>query len=380
MRIASCCLLWILGGLLAIANPPGLSVGADGTLLRQGRPYRGVGVNYYDAFVRSLAEPRRMDCDDGFRELSRRGIPFVRFAAGGYWPVDWGLYQTNRTEHFARLDRVVSSAERHGLGLIPSLFWHTATVPDLVGEPCSAWGDTNSRTHAFLRTYTREVVARYGGSPAVWAWEFGNEYNLAADLPNAAEHRPPVVPALGTPSTRSAADDLTHAQVRIALRAFAEEVRRLDPNRLILSGNAFPRISAWHQATERSWGRDTPEQFARMLAADHPSPVDSLTVRAYDATNDVGRLTAAMAVARVERKPLFVGEFGVPGVDTPSNREAFQALLQALEASGAPLAALWVYDFADQAAEWSVTPTNGRRWQLESLQRLNARWRRGGQP
>lgn len=363
---------WVVGcGCLWAAGPRGLSVNDAGELRRNGGPYTGVGVNYYDAFVRTLGPSDRTDYEAGFQELAQRRIPFVRFSAGGYWPADWRLYQTNRVEYFARFDRLVHCAERQGIGLIPSLFWQLSTIPDLVGEPCRRWGDTNSLTHAFLRTYTREVVTRYVQSPAIWAWEFGNEYNLAADLPNAAEHRPPVVPSLGTPDRRTKEDEVTHAQVREAVRAFAQEVRRHDADRLILSGHAFPRNSAWHQMQRGSWERDTPEQFARVLAEDNPGPVNSLSVRAYDAASDLPRLAAAMEVARVARKPLFVGEFGVPGADTPASRAQFAAILQALATNRVPLAALWVFDFDSQAADWNVTATNGRGWQLDAVQRAN---------
>jgi hypothetical protein len=272
-----------------IAAPPGLQVDSAGTLTLAGRPYRGIGVNYYDAFVRTLAEPSRTNYDAGFRGLAEQGIPFARFSAGGYWPVEWGLYRTNRAAHFTRLDALVQSAERHGVGLIPSLFWFLSTVPDLVGEPCDQWGNSNSQTIRFMRDYTLEVVTRYRNSSAIWAWEFGNEYNLPADLPNAAQHRPPVVPELGTPAQRTARDEISQAAVRMALAEFAREVRRHDPHRLIISGNAFPRVSAWHQQHDRSWAKDTPEQFAEMLAADNSDPIQSLCVRLYEPT-DASRL------------------------------------------------------------------------------------------
>ncbi len=374
-------LAWVIavGAARGAAPAGGLQVNGEGELRLAGVPFRGIGVNYYDAFARTLSTPPNTGYEAGFRGLAERRIPFARFSAGGYWPADWGLYQTNRGEHFARLDQVVRSAERHGIGLIPSLFWMSSTVPDLVHEPVSAWGVTNSRTHAFLRQYTREVVTRYRGSPAVWGWEFGNEYNLPADLPNAADHRPPVVPSLGTPAARSSADDLTHAMVRTALRAFAEEVRRHDPTRMIVSGNAFPRVSAWHQAHEGSWKRDTPEQFAEALAADNPSPIDTLSVRGYDAVADLGRIPQAMEVAHREKKPLFVGEFGVPdnGAQAAS-REGMAVMLRCLETNQVPIAALWVYDFDGQSRDWNVTPTNTRGWQLEEIQRANERIRKAG--
>lgn len=351
----------------------GLAVDQTGTLTRAGSVYRGIGVNYYDAFVRTLATPSRTNFDAGFKVLADRRIPFARFAACGYWPIEWGLYRTNRAEHFARLDAVVRSAERHHIGLIPSLFWYLSTVPDVVGEPCRSWGDPGSRTHALMREYTREVVTRYKDSPAIWAWEFGNEYNLPADLPNAAQHRPAVVPQLGTPATRSADDDLTHAAFRTALIEFAREVRRHDPTRPILSGNAFPRRSAWHQAREKSWKHDTEAQFAEVLGADNPAPIDTLSVRAYDLQDDVARLAQAMAVSRTLRKPLFVGEFGVPAGGKSDPHATFNRILEAIESAGVPLAALWVYDFDGQAKDWNVTATNDRAWQLDAIQQANVR-------
>lgn len=382
IKSSSGCGSWLLvAGLLAATGQssfsvePGLSVNEHGELRLQGALFRGMGVNYYDAFVRTLERAPRTNYDAGFRELAARQIPFARFSAGGYWPVNWQLYQTNRAQYFTQLDAVVQSAERQGIGLIPSLFWNLSAVPDLMDEPCTRWGDTNSRTIAFMRDYTRELVTRYVKSPTIWAWEFGNEYNLAADLPNAATHRPPVAPHLGTPAQRTAEDEVTHDDIRIAFRAFANEVRKYDPHRLIISGNAFPRPSAWHQKQERSWRNDTPEQFAVMLAADNPSPINSLSVRAYDLTNDLGRLAQAVAVARAEQKPLFVGEFGVSGNDTPTARTDFAAILSAIETNQIPLSALWVFDFDYQAKDWNVTATNGRGWQLDAIQQANERLR-----
>lgn len=367
--------LLLIAGQSCVPAAPGLTVNDQGELMLQGAPFRGIGVNYYDAFVRTLEHPPRTNYDAGFRELAARKIPFARFSAGGYWPVNWQIYQTNRVQYFQQLDEVVLSAERHGLGLIPSFFWNLSAVPDLVGEPCNRWGDTNSRTIAFMRNYTHELVTRYEKSPAIWAWEFGNEYNLAADLPNAARSRPPAVPHLGTPAQRTAADELTHENFRTALRAFAEAVRQYDQHRPIISGNAFPRPSAWHQMHEHSWQSDTPEQFRLMLAADNPSPINTLSVRAYDLTNDVGRLAKAMTVARSEKKPLFVGEFGVPGGDTTEARTSFATILTAIETNQVPFSALWVFDFDHQAKDWNVTPTNGRGWQLDAIQQANKRLR-----
>jgi len=64
---------------LGAGSTPGLTVTRDGTLTRNGTPYRGVGVNYYDAFLRTLMHPSDNSYRDGFRKLAANHIPFVRF-------------------------------------------------------------------------------------------------------------------------------------------------------------------------------------------------------------------------------------------------------------------------------------------------------------
>jgi len=368
------------------AQPPlGLTVGRDGALLKDGKPFRGIGVNYFDLFYRTLRDPSDTSYRQGLAALARRGIPFARFMACGFWPNDWKLYLEAPERYFALLDGVVQAAEENGIGLIPSLFWYSATVPDLVGEPRDQWGNPTSKTHAFMRRYVRQVVARYRHSPAIWGWEFGNEYNLDADLPNAARHRPKIVPGRGTPTTRSERDDLTHDHLAVALAAFAEEVRAHDPHRIISSGNSLPRPSAWHQWKEKTWTQDSEEQFAQRLLLDNPDPVNVVSIHLYDASaGRFGRdgvsveelLSLAVRAAARAGKALFVGEFGAasrPPDGEKGARARFAAILAAIEKAEVPLAALWVYDFAGQARDWNVTATNARAWQLEAIGRANQR-------
>jgi len=350
----------------------GLSVRRDGVLVKDGLPYRGIGVNYFDCFYRTLLDANNTSYEEGFRVLAEYRIPFVRFMCGGFWPVENKLYLENEKAYFQRLDAVVRAAEKQGIGLIPSLFWNLNTVPDLVGEPCDQWGNPQSKTHQFMRAYVRKVVTRYRRSPALWGWEFGNEYNLAADLPNASEHRPAAYPDLGTPASRSARDELTHDMIRAAFTAFAQQVRKYDPYRIITSGNGFPRPSAWHQRQEGSWTQDTPEQYAEMLLGDNPDPMNAISVHAYE---DSERIRATMEIARKARKPLFAGEFGVVGPRSPETEKRFSELLALIENEGVPLAALWVYDFGGQDDSWNVTATNSRAYQLKAVSEANRRLR-----
>ena len=350
------------------AAPPGLSVSVNGALLKDGKPYRAIGINYFDCFLRTLNDANDTSYEAGFATLAAKGIPFVRFCATGFWPKDMRVYLTNRAEYFRRLDGVVQSARRRGIGMIPSLFWFDSTVPDIVGEPVDQWGNPRSKTQAFMRGYVREMVTRYRDNPAIWAWEFGNEYSLRACLPNAKDQRPPVFPELGTPATRTEHDDLTFTMLQQAFAAFAAEIRKYDPDRLIVTGDSIPRASAWHQDHEGTWTSDTPEEFGEMLAFVNPAPVSAISLHLYE-DPDWRHLGQAMEVARKLNKPLFVGEFGVTDA-TPETEVVFRRQLKAIHDNDVPLAALWVFDLASQK-EFSVTATNARSWQLELIAEAN---------
>ncbi|MDQ2798315.1 MAG: hypothetical protein M3Y13_01580 [Armatimonadota bacterium] len=339
----------------------GLSV-RDGVLIKDGQPYRGIGVDYFSAFLRVLNNEKDTSYEQGFQTLAAHRIPFARVSILGFWPNDNKLYLEDKAQFFARLDRVVQSAERNHVGLIPSFFWNAQTVSDMAGEPGDQWGNPQSKTRQFMQTYAREVVLRYRHSPAIWGWEFGNEWDLSADLPNAAEHRPGIVPQLGTPATRTARDEMTGVAIHAAFVAFAREVRQYDPSRIIESGNGFPRPSAWHNRHGRTWEADTPAQYEAMLLDNNPDPFSVISVHLYSPDDP---LTLALAIASRAKKPLFAGEFGAT---TPA---AFHALLARIEREHVPLAALWVFDRSDADDPFNVSATNRRAYQLEALTEAN---------
>ncbi|MFI5378824.1 MAG: cellulase family glycosylhydrolase [Tepidisphaerales bacterium] len=366
----------------ARADEPGL-VARDGVLLKDGKPYRAIGANYFSLFARVLKDPADTSSLDQLGALSKAGVPFVRFECCGFWPVDWKLYLDNRPEYFRRLDLVVRKAEAANVGLIPSLFWYFPTVSDLVGEPLDQMGNPASKTNAFIRQYTEEVVGRYKDSPAIWGWELGNEYNLDCNLPNAATHRPPVVPDLGTPRERSKRDEMKWEQLRVAMLTFAETARRLDPKHIILTGHSIPRASAWHNWKENKWTADTRDQFTEILLRDNPDPFDTLTVHTYydksgrypgPSDSIDGMIAASVAAAAKARKPLFIGEFGAERQsDAATERAIFDEFLRAIEKHRVPLAAFWVFDQPDMDKSWNVTFTNDRAWVLEAVRAANKR-------
>lgn len=369
-------------------NVAGLRIADDGTILKSGKPYYGVGVNYMDAFTRCLKDPGDTSYVKGFAILAAHDVPFARLNFGGFYPVEWKRYQDDPEGYFALMDGVVRAAEGAGIGLVPSLFWWSACIPDLVGEPRNRWGDRTSKTHAFMANYVQEVVSRYKDSPAIWAWEFGNEYNLAADLPNAESHRPQTPVRLGCPAERGPDDDLSSEMVQTALAAFGEAVRDIDPARPITSGNSLPRPSAHHQRIALSWKSDSREEFRANLQFMTPDPLNLVSVHVYPhagknrfggETVAYGELFAAATVgAREGNKGLFVGEFGPPPDNkAPWSRESARAegerLVGALLESSVQLAAFWVFDFAWQEKSMSVTAENHRADYLGILQEANRR-------
>lgn len=360
----------------------GLQVDAKGALTNDGKPYRGIGVNFFSAFHRTLSTPNNTTYREGFKTLSELGIPFARICGGGYWAVDFKIFSEEREKYLERLDGVVKAAEEYNVGLIPSFAWFIAGVPDLVGEPVSAWGDPKSKTSDFMRTYVREIVTRYRNSPAIWAWEFGNEFSLYADLPNADKHRPLIAPAFGTPETRTERDDLSYKMMRTAFVEYANEVRKYDKKRAVITGNSFPRPTAWHHMTEKSWTEDTREQYEEMLLGDNPDPMDTISVHMYnDMPTRFGKqitfdelLELTMKISKKARKPLFIGEFGAQTEDDPEvTRTRFSQMLSAIEKHEVPLSALWVFDYKPQDKVWNITATNERSWQLAAIAEANKR-------
>jgi hypothetical protein len=346
----------VLASAVSRADASMLTVSPDGVLLKDGKPYRAIGANIFDAFVR-LWEHGDVTYERDFATLEAEGIPFARISATYYEPDAMMQYIQHRDDYLAKLDGVVAAAEKHHVGLIMDLFFNSSAVPDVVHEPRSAWGDPDSKTIAFMREYTRTIVSRYKDSPAVWAWEFGNEYNLAADAPDAPRIRPEINPYFGWPARRTKADDLTTKMILVSFTEFGKAVRELDPARAITTGNSIPVPQAEYIRQTYRWGRqDTHAQFRANLALVTPDPMDMISIHLYrqDMLARFGKakvtyddvLSQAMQAAKATKKPLFVGEFASAvdwfGLKTLAEvRADFETKLDAMVDNQVPLAAVW---------------------------------------
>ena len=394
---------------------------------------RAFGVNYYDGFTRYLKTSNDLSFVDGFAYLQSNSIPVVRFIAGGFFPKDWELYFNNKAEYYRRLDRFVAEAEGHQIGLILSLFFNGKSTGEMVrlavaggvlvpgvdfvpnnplfldknGNPTYAeyttdFGREESGTIAWIRHYTRELVERYAGSPAVWGWEFGNEINLMVDHPAVTNmrSRDGSIAAQGMvlPETTNdtnilplwtGPDDLQREQVDVAKKAFAETVRSIDGWRMILSGDSKPRTSAYHNWTEHAFTRDSRAELAQIFPVDNPSPMDTVYIHVYPTKPGAAAelffadppvvtnvwltgqykelLDYFVAQSSAIGRPLVVGEWGSIGDGTTQDeKDTFQRFMQALVDSGVQLSLLWTFDNrnAGQVSEWWVNPGTPKEYQL----------------
>lgn len=353
------------------AQSLGLTAGPNGTILKDGSPYRAIGVDYFDPFYRTIVNSSDTSYIAGFQALGQHNIPFVRFSATAFYPAELSLYLTNKDAYFQRMDGVVQAAQQAGVGLIPSLFWTYWAVPDLVGEHMDQWGNPNSLTRQFMRNYVTDFVDRYKNSPAIWGWEFGNEFNLNANLPNGMNFLPPVIPSEGTPTFRTSNDLLTYDEIRSAFTDFSNVVSQLDPyHRIIESGDSAIRPAAWHNLNANTFDTDTQAQQLEMLTDDNPGNINTISLHLYG--DDIPRLPTLASLAQQIGKPVFVGEFGVP-IGTPNQQQQFEALLQSIQQNNVSLAAAWVFDSvtSDQAT-FNMEYNNSLAYELQDIQNANA--------
>lgn len=384
-------LIVLISSAQAAQQYPVLLVRSDGVLLKDGRPYKAIGVNYFSALYRSILNPKDKSYVQGFNELAYYKIPFIRVMFGGFWPDELKLYQNNPDLYFKIVDAFVNEAEKKDIGIVASLNWNFAAAADLVGEPASYVGKKGSKTQAFITKYAQDMVQRYGNRKGIWIWEFGNEMSLYADLPNSKLFRPKVNTAKGTPIFRNPLDELTSADAVYAYKEFAKSILEVKSNALLSTGNALPRRYAYHNTyyknTLRQWDVDSEDEFCKVLLRDNPKEYGLVSIHIYPNEKDgyfgdnemkyKKVIEIAGKCAKKAGQVLFLGEFGVDSQKYKEahekERDEFNQILNAIETSNVSLSALWVYDFAFQAESFNVKGGLRRAYQLEAIKSANAR-------
>lgn len=365
-----------------------IAIDSAGNLLKDGKPYQAIGVNYFSAFYRTVLNPNDKSYKEGFAELAKYNVPFARVMLGGFWPNEVKLYKDNPELYFKLLDEFIESARQNNIGIVASLNWNFATPADIVGEPASYIGVPGSKTQAFVKKYASDVVSRYANNQAIWLWEFGNELMLYADLPNSKLFRPKTDSSKGTPLIRNPLDELTAKDAISAFDIFANTVLSKQPTALLSTGNAVPRPYAWHNTNNKStlkqWNTDSTEEFCEVLLRDNPSPYQTISIHLYPSKKDAyfgnqpndydSIVKVATQCAKDSKKVLFMGEFGadtsVWGDD--GAKEEFLKILSTIQKYQVPLSALWVYDFSFHNNCCNVTSSNKRKYQLETIKKANS--------
>jgi len=361
-----------------------LTVNDEGKFFRYDRDINGIGVNYFDLFYRKLQNHDDTTYKDGLRKLKEYNIPFARIMACGFWPIENELYFTDKEAYFSLMDEVVEEAENNNIGLILCMFWTNFTLPDLMGEHLNRWGDTTSQTIAAMRVYTSEIVQRYKDVPVIWGWEFGNEYNLGCNLPNAADWRPPVYPELGTPEFRTEEDDMYRDYTDVLFTDYARTVRLYDTVRPIFTGHSIPRFCAWHNTYENNWDKDTRVQFEHILLRDNPDDINTIDIHLYKNNEeenyfegedtDLNELVQAVKdISDEYKKPLYIGEFGEEYTDSTADEQhaMIDKFIGAILSAQVQMSSVWVYDRTGIQDNYNITAYNVNSWILDELKEVN---------
>ncbi len=333
-----------------------------------------VGVNYFDAFYRLLRSGKDFSYQRGLKQLGERDVPFIRFSLTGFWPADLALPLRDPDLFFQRFGAFVNDARRHGVRLLPTVFWNYASLPDYFEEPLEAWGNASSKTRGAMKSFMAELMARFGNDPLIVGWEFSNEANTYADLPGNGRFYP-IDTSKGTPRTRVGSGEVVSRDLLAGVDVFARLVAAGSPGRLVSAGFDMPRAGAF-RLRERRAGLDDESEFVRTLKSQNAPPLNVVSIHLYPETVDRfryraasvrGLLQAASTVAMKGGQVLFVGEFGVSASDAAAERLDFGRYLEAVQAVNGGLAALWVFDFSHQEKDWNVTVGGRREYQLKAI-------------
>jgi hypothetical protein len=374
--------------------PRGLHVETDGTLTLAGKPFYGMGLCYYDGFLRTIRKKNYQPYIPSLQKIATGRIPFIRVPFSGFWPSELKVYQSNPEGYFREMDLFVKNCEENKIGIIADLFWTKFSVSDVVGESVNQIGNPASKTMEYARKYVRDIVGRYKDSPAIWGWEIGNEFNLAADLDKQGEPPlgyPYVLPAKGTPTERGLADRITSQDVETFFSEVEKAIRSLDSYRMISNGTADFRAAQYNLRTHRLWKDDTEEELKSIMDVFSPRTVNAISVhvtldkdkdgmsqKRFNRIVEIEELLAIyVKLAKESNKVLYMGEFHG---DTDAN---FVRKVKAIKASGMQISSLWNFNDTDDAKTKSFsgdsfmfmrTGEANQQYRDEGLQILEAYW------
>lgn len=343
----------------------GITVDANGVMKIAGQDLYMAGVNCYNLFNQCFDDFSAEKAKQTLDILKENGVPLVRFNCGGYSYEYIQLYMQNPTAYVDLLCEIVDYAQQLEIGLIPSFFWLYHAVPDYYDEPLKSWGKADSQTIQFLYDYTTAVVLRLRNSKAIFAWEFGNEFNLSCDLPNVTEHLP-ALPSHSVREARTEEDYLSAEDVSHALTRFSQIIRSLDDTgRMITSGNATLRPSQYNQLVENTWEQDSYEQYKQITAIFTPEGVETISEHVYfqsqvtfgQLLDLLQYLSCVTQAAKELKKAYYVGEWGGGSSDDMSY---YREIANDFVDAGVQICLLWNFNVEEGTIEYSFSADNSR--------------------
>lgn len=362
------------------ADKYGLQVDENGVILLNGEPFYGMGVNWHGAFA-SGTLPKQygsigFDMALYFKPLKDNGVPFIRIQMGTHYKEEVAKYDKEPDKYFAAMDEVVAAAEKFNVGIIGSLMWNLSSIPGYVGETIEALKDPNSESMVLAAQYVRDVVKRYKDSPAIWAWEIGNEGNLGCDL-------------------GAQGGFLTTEILNKYYELIGSVIKENDPNRLITGGDSEPRGSSKALRETGTWAPvDTYEDTKETIGLYTPSPLNCISMHMYQEDKTTIRdfktiIGDYVKMAKELKIAYFVGEFGAgsmtfanemdqKGPEDPREaleQECWKALKDAILENDVQLSAAWCYRRDEQATDpTSIVPNLQNEHMWKGIVESNAKY------
>lgn len=377
-------------------------VTAQGTkLLLNDKEYRAIGVNvphlstgymgtwFHWKQIYGTREKMRQAVVEAVRDAERHDLTFIRFfASPGYPKGTAELYLRDPDEYWRQMDELFELCRKHGVKLIPSLGilkWHSDC-----NELMTAVLDPTSKTYEATRKYVREFVTRYKDDPLVLMWELENEAFLKADVNMKGRRARPrgVYPKGATwiRETYALEDSLRFDTLVRLYKEMASDIKSLDPNHLVTSGDSGPREESMCRRLtfpNFKWRNDTIREHLSNLLESQPEPLDVLSIHMYGnfTTNrKVGRLPhldflrARIRAIHASRSPAFVGELGQANPHLQADPEAkwTRTAIDLLDEEGVALIALWVWHFPWQHKDFNIPNGAAQPLLMKRVQEFNA--------
>ncbi len=248
----------------------GLKMNGDCAMTYNGKVVTWQGINFFSLVSGNynnkgeIPEAQVQEIFRALEDLAAYNVKTIRFSVGFFTANDWtrcyfdydkatGTYVEGEKAKAYKclLHRIFNKAASLNIGLIPSVYW-TANFVNLHGETeIDCFTNHNSKSHRFAVEFQRMLLENYNDHPALFMWEFGNEWNLKVDVKEGG---------------------LTSDHL-IAFRAeWTELIQSYNTgyNRVIGSGDSNMRPAQYNRRYGGTWKNDTLAEHKKILRELNP--------------------------------------------------------------------------------------------------------------